>query len=477
MIKKDNTSSLSLELLAEFTSIVGERYALTQDEDQHSFLVEWRDKYEGVSPLVLLPGTVQEVAQIVQLAAKTKTALVPQGGNTGLVGGQLPDLSNSQIVVSLKRLNKVRSVHLMSNSMVVEAGVTLLEAQQQAENQARLFPLSLASEGSCQIGGNISSNAGGIQVLKYGMMRDLVLGLEVVLPSGEIWHGLTDLRKDNTGYDLKHLFMGAEGTLGIITAAMLKLFPLPQERRVGFVGCSSLEQLAQFFEFVSSRAGNSLAAFEMICRTGIEFVFKHSAQSQDPLGKAYPWYALIELEGMQEGAIGSVLEELLSGALEKGFIGDGVMSHSEAQRKNLWALREEMSAMQKPEGGSIKHDVSVPVASIPQFIKQGNELVERLIPGARPVPFGHFGDGNIHYNISQPVGMEREEFLYQWDRVSSAVYDLVLEFGGSISAEHGIGVMKRDLLATKKDKVEMDLMRSIKKSLDPNNIMNPGKVV
>jgi D-lactate dehydrogenase (cytochrome) len=215
----------------------------------------------------------------------------------------------------------------------------------------------------------------------------------------------------------------------------------------------------------------------MICRTGIEFVFKHSAQSQDPLGKAYPWYALIELEGMQEGAIGSVLEELLSGALEKGFIGDGVMSHSEAQRKNLWALREEMSAMQKPEGGSIKHDVSVPVASIPQFIKQGNELVERLIPGARPVPFGHFGDGNIHYNISQPVGMEREEFLYQWDRVSSAVYDLVLEFGGSISAEHGIGVMKRDLLATKKDKVEMDLMRSIKKSLDPNNIMNPGKVV
>ncbi|MBO6550074.1 MAG: FAD-binding oxidoreductase [Rhizobiales bacterium] len=477
MTKPENQNqSLDGELLAQFVSLVGEPYALFQEEDKRKFLVEWRDKYVGSSPLVLLPGSVEEVSAIVKLAAETKTALVPQGGNTGLVGGQIPDHQNRQIVVSLNRMNKVRSISPLSNSMVVDAGVTLLEAQQEALSNDRLFPLSLASEGSCQIGGNISSNAGGIQVLKYGMMRDLVLGLEVVLPSGEIWHGLTDLRKDNTGYDLKHLFMGAEGTLGIITAATLKLFPKPLERQVGFVGCTSLEQLSEFFNFVSGETGSFLSAFEMICRTGVEFVLKHGSQSQEPLDAVFPWYGLIELESTKEGLLGGFLEDVLGRALERGFIEDGVISSSEAQRKNLWALREEMSEMQKPEGGSIKHDVSVPVAAIPQFIKQGNELVERMIPGARPVPFGHFGDGNIHYNISQPVDMDKQAFLEQWEPLSNAVYDLVLEFGGSISAEHGIGVMKRDLLAEKKSSVEMNLMRTIKQSLDPDNIMNPGKV-
>lgn len=477
MTKPENQNqSLDGELLAQFVSLVGEPYALFQEEDKRKFLVEWRDKYVGSSPLVLLPGSVEEVSAIVKLAAETKTALVPQGGNTGLVGGQIPDHQNRQIVVSLNRMNKVRSISPLSNSMVVDAGVTLLEAQQEALSNDRLFPLSLASEGSCQIGGNISSNAGGIQVLKYGMMRDLVLGLEVVLPSGEIWHGLTDLRKDNTGYDLKHLFMGAEGTLGIITAATLKLFPKPLERQVGFVGCTSLEQLSEFFNFVSGETGSFLSAFEMICRTGVEFVLKHASQSQEPLDAVFPWYGLIELESTKEGLLGGFLEDVLGRALERGFIEDGVISSSEAQRKNLWALREEMSEMQKPEGGSIKHDVSVPVAAIPQFIKQGNELVERMIPGARPVPFGHFGDGNIHYNISQPVDMDKQAFLEQWEPLSNAVYDLVLEFGGSISAEHGIGVMKRDLLAEKKSSVEMNLMRTIKQSLDPDNIMNPGKV-
>jgi len=473
----NKTQVLSDELLGQFASLVGERYALFQKDEKAKFLVEWRDKYEGKSPLILLPGSVEEVSSIVKLAAKTKTALVPQGGNTGLVGGQLPDQQNRQIVVSLNRMNKVRSVSPASNSMVLDAGVTLLEAQQTAEDHNRLFPLSLASEGSCQIGGNISSNAGGIQVLKYGMMRDLVLGLEVVLPSGEIWRGLNDLRKDNTGYDLKHLFMGAEGTLGIITAATLKLFPKPVERQVGFVGCSSLEQLSEFFSYVSGETGSFLVAFEMICRTGIEFVLKHGSQKVEPLDEVFPWYGLIELESTKEGLVGTLMEDVLGGALERGLIGDGVISSSEAQRKNLWALREEMSAMQKPEGGSIKHDVSVSVAAIPQFIHKGNELVERMIPGARPVPFGHFGDGNIHYNISQPVGMDKQEFLDQWEPLSNAVYELVLEFGGSISAEHGIGVMKSDLLALKKSSVEMDLMLTIKKSLDPDNIMNPGKVI
>ena len=478
MTKPDDLNqSLDSELLAQFASLVGEPYALFQEGDKCKYLVEWRDKYVGSSPLVLLPGSVEEVSAIVKLAAETKTALVPQGGNTGLVGGQIPDCQNRQIVVSLNRMNKVRSISPLSNSMVVEAGVTLLEAQEQADSCDRLFPLSLASEGSCQIGGNISSNAGGIQVLKYGMMRDLALGLEVVLPSGEIWHGLNDLRKDNTGYDLKHLFMGAEGTLGIITAATLKLFPKPIERQVGFVGCSSLEQLSEFYNFVSGETGSFLTAFEMICRRGVEFVLKHGSQSQEPLDAVFPWYGLIELESTKEGLLGGFLEDVLGGALERGFIEDGVISSSEAQRKNLWALREEMSEMQKPEGGSIKHDVSVPVAAIPQFIKQGNELVERMIPGARPVPFGHFGDGNIHYNISQPIDMDKQAFLEQWEPLSHAVYELVLEFGGSISAEHGIGVMKRDLLAEKKSSVEMNLMRTIKQSLDPDNIMNPGKVV
>lgn len=478
MTKPDDLyQSLDSELLAQFASLVGEPYALFQEEDKRKFLVEWRDKYIGTSPLVLLPCSVEEVSAIVKLAAETKTALVPQGGNTGLVGGQIPDHQNRQIVVSLNRMNKVRSITSLSNSMVVEAGVTLLEAQEQADSCDRLFPLSLASEGSCQIGGNISSNAGGIQVLKYGMMRDLVLGLEVVLPSGEIWHDLTDLRKDNTGYDLKHLFMGAEGTLGIITAATLKLFPKPIERQVGFVGCSNLEQLSEFFNFVSGETGSFLSAFEMICRTGVEFVLKHGSQSQEPLDAAFPWYGLIELESIRDGVLSALIEDVLGRALERGFIEDGVISSSEAQRQSLWALREEMSEMQKLEGGSIKHDVSVPVAAIPQFIKQGNELVERMIPGARPVPFGHFGDGNIHYNISQPVGMDKQAFLTQWEPLSHAVYDLVLEFGGSISAEHGIGVMKRDLLAEKKSSVEMNLMRTIKQSLDPDNIMNPGKVI
>ena len=335
----DQNQSLDSELLVQFASLVGEPYALFQEGDKRKYLVEWRDKYVGSSPLVLLPGSVEEVSAIVKLAAETKTALVPQGGNTGLVGGQIPDHQNRQIVVSLNRMNKVRSISPLSNSMVVEAGVTLLEAQEQADSCDRLFPLSLASEGSCQIGGNISRNAGGIQVLKYGMMRDLVLGLEVVLPSGEIWHGLTDLRKDNTGYDLKHLFIGAEGTLGIITAATLKLFPKPIERQVGFVGCTSLEQLSEFFNFVSGETGSFLTAFEMISRTGVEFVLKHGSQSQEPLDAVFPWYGLIELESTKEGLLGGFLEDVLGGALERGFIEDGVISSSEAQRQNLWALK------------------------------------------------------------------------------------------------------------------------------------------
>lgn len=470
-------------IIDRFIGLVGARYGLTSAEDVAPFLVEWRDKYQGVSPLVLLPGSVEEVASIVKLAAETRTAIVPQGGNTGLVGGQLPDQSGLQIVVSLKRLNECRSISSISQSMVVEAGVTLQQAQEFALEHERLFPLSLASEGSCQIGGNISSNAGGIQVLKYGMMRDLVLGLEVVLPSGEIWRGLTNLRKDNTGYDLKQLFIGAEGTLGIITAATLRLFPLPIERQVGFVGCSSLEDLSRFFEHCSERAGAALGAFEIISGVGLEFVLKHGGgnkvdgKTKPPLERSWPWYGLIEIESAQEGVAQPLIEGVLEGAFADKLIGDAVVSSSEAQRLELWALREGMSAAQKPEGGSIKHDVSVPVASIPTFITQANQLVERLIPGARPVPFGHFGDGNIHYNISQPLNMDKQVFLDKWEMLSGEIYNLVAEFNGSISAEHGIGVMKRELMAGIKSDVELEMMRAVKRVFDPLGIMNPGKVI
>ena len=472
---------LDQQLIDQFVLVVGAKYVLQSPDQQAPYLTEWRDKYQGATKLVLLPGSVDEVAAIVRLANQTATPLVPQGGNTGLVGGQLPDLSGEQVVVSLKRLNKKRSISPVSQSMIVEAGVTLFEAQDYAQEHERLFPLSLASEGSCQIGGNLSTNAGGIQVLKYGMMRDLVLGLEVVLPSGEIWRGLSDLRKDNTGYDLKALFLGAEGTLGIITAACLKLFPLPVERQVAFVACRSLEQMANLFERVSEQAGACLCAFEMLSHRGLDFSLQFlSAQGQagePPLKTIWPWYGVIELESTQQGVVEPLLETVLEKALSQQLIEEAVLSSSQAQRQSLWAFREVMSEAQKPQGGSIKHDVSVPVAQIPAFIQQADAVVEKMIPGARPVPFGHFGDGNIHYNVSQPEGADKNDFLSKWEALNEAVYEVVLDFNGSISAEHGIGVMKRDLLARVKDPVALDLMKTVKKALDPNKIMNPGKVL
>lgn len=468
-------------LVKRFAALVGEGRALSEAGDTAPYLREWRDKYEGVSPLVLCPGTVEEVSEIVKLAGETNTAIVPQGGNTGLVGGQIPDRSNKQIVVSLRRLRGEPSVNLADGSMVVGAGMTLQEVQALAAENDRLFPVSLASEGSCQIGGAISTNAGGIQVLKYGMMRAQVLGLEVVLPDGQIWRKMTNLRKDNTGYDLKQLFIGAEGTLGIITGATLKLYPRPVERQVAFVGCRDLEALARLFEKVSSKAGAALCAFEILPHIGIEMVIKSQVEAginhKKPLQREWPWYALIELEAQRSGEVAPLLEAVMAAAIEAGDAGDAVLSSSEAQRQQLWALRELMSEAQKIEGGSIKHDVSVPVLAIPAFITAANELVEEMIPGARPVPFGHFGDGNIHYNVTQPAAMDRGEFLAQWEALNEAVYELVLKFDGSISAEHGIGIMKRDLMARVKDPAEVALMRAVKAAFDPKGIMNPEALI
>jgi FAD/FMN-containing dehydrogenase len=466
------------DLMDRFTSIVGEPYALTSADDMAPYLKEWRDRYEGRAAMVLCPQNSAEISQILALANETGTAIVPQGGNTGLVGGQIPFETGHEVVLSLTRLNKVHSVDPVGNVMVLEAGVTLGEAQELALGVDRLFPLSLASEGSCQIGGNLASNAGGVNVLAYGNMRDLCLGLEVVLADGRIWDGLRALKKDNTGYDLRDLFIGSEGTLGIITAAVLKLFPNPRERTTAFIGLKSLEDIGALYSLASQSAGGQLTAFEIMPRVGLDFVLRHAPSARDPLVDPHNWYALLEISSLAgDGEAMSVMTGLLEQGFEKGLVIDAALPSSLDQRAAIWMLREQMSEAQKPEGGSIKHDISVPIASIPAFIEKANAAVGALVENCRPVPFGHWGDGNIHYNISQPVGMDKQAFLNRWEEVSACVHEIVMSFNGSISAEHGIGRMKRQMLQEVKSPVELDLMRSIKQSLDPKGILNPGKLL
>ena len=419
-----------------------------------------------------------EISQIMALANETSTKIVPQGGNTGLVGGQIPFEQGCEIVLSLTRLNNVRSTDPSGNVMVLEAGVTLANAQEVAAKIDRLFPLSLAAEGSCQVGGNLASNAGGVNVLAYGNMRELCLGLEVVLADGRIWNGLRALKKDNTGYDLRDLFIGSEGTLGIITAAVLKLFPRPSEQATAFIGLKNLEDIGQLYVLANQKAGGQLTAFEIMPRRGLEFVVAHAHGARDPLETSHNWYALLEISSLGGGGEAtSMMNNLLEEGFEKGLVVDAALPSSLDQRDAIWALRERMSEAQKPEGGSIKHDISVPITSIPEFITTANKAVIDLIPDCRPCPFGHWGDGNIHYNISQPKGMDKQEFLDQWEQVSACVHDIVMSFNGSISAEHGIGRLKREMLQQVKDPVELDLMRSIKQTLDPKGILNPGKLL
>jgi len=471
-------TALTDALLARFVKIVGEKYAVREIPEMEPFLRELRDLYVGKAALVLRPGSVEEVSHILALANETGTAIVPQGGNTGLVGGQIPFDRGNEVIVSVSRLNRIRSIDPVGNSMTVEAGVILEQAQEAADRVNRLFPLSLASEGSCQIGGNLATNAGGTAVLAYGNARELVLGLEVVLADGRIWEGLRSLRKDNTGYDLKDLFVGSEGTLGIITAAVLKLFPKPTQKATGFAGMRGVPEAARLFETAREMGGSNLTAFEIVPRIGIEYVLRHGEQTRDPLEHSHDWYALIELSGQEtDGSMTERLEAILSDALENDVIEDAALAASLAQAREFWRLRELLSQVQGLEGGSIKHDVSVPIAKVPEFIARANDLVTLMIEGARPVPFGHFGDGNIHYNVSQPIEMEKAVFMAQWDTVTAAVHEIVVELGGSVSAEHGVGRMKRELLPRVKSQVEMDMMRSLKKALDPNAILNPGKML
>ncbi|AUC95366.1 hydroxyacid dehydrogenase [Bradyrhizobium sp. SK17] len=462
------------ELLAKFRAVVGDKYAVTDAADIKPYVTEERDLFHGRSLLVLRPGSTTEVAAICKLANEHRIALVPQGGNTGLVGGQTPH--NGEVVVSLRRLDKIRDIDVESNTMTCEAGVVLQIAQQKAADVDRLFPLSLGAEGSCTIGGNLSTNAGGTAALAYGVAREMAIGLEVVLADGRVLNALTKLKKDNTGYNLHNLFIGAEGTLGIITAATLKLFPRPRAVETAYVGLKSPAAALKLLSISRNEAAGALTSFELLADIAVDFSIRHGIDIRDPLTSKHPWYVLMELSSSRDDAR-DTLEAILAQGMEDGIVDDAVIAANLSQRQAFWKLRDEMSAAQKPEGGSIKHDISVPVAAVPAFIAEANAAVVKLIPGARPVPFGHLGDGNIHYNVSQPVGGNAADFLARWHDMNAVVFEIVLRMGGSISAEHGIGVLKRDELPDVKDKVAIELMRSIKAMLDPHGIMNPGKVL
>ena len=470
-------NTISQDLVARFAAIVGDQYVLRDPADIDPYVNEPRKNWPGATSLVLRPGSTGEVSAIMKLASETGTAIVPQGGNTGLVGGQMPDAGGTQVVLSLSRLNRIREIDLDSNTVTVEAGVILHNLREQADQVDRLFPLSLGAQGSCQLGGNLSSNAGGVGALAYGVARDLCLGLEVVLPTGEVFEDLRKLKKDNTGYDLKDLFIGAEGTLGVITAAVLKLYPRPKGREVAWVGLADPAMALKLFKTAASLAGTALTSFELISDTVVQFAFSHAANAHKPLAGEHSWHVLMEISSFRsEHDARELMESILGEALEAGHVEDAAMAQSLAQANAFWYLREELPNVQAFEGYSIKHDISVPVVSVPEFIERAAEAVRQLSPGARPACFGHMGDGNLHYNVSEPAGGD-PAFKGLYRAMNDAVHRIVRELGGSFSAEHGIGQAKRDELAATEPPVALDLMRRIKAVIDPAGIMNPGKVL
>lgn len=465
-------------LLQRFIDIVGPRHALVEPAEIEPHLREWRKRWTGRTPVVLKPASTREVSEILALATQTKTAIVPQGGNTGLVGGQMPDETNSQIILSLSRLNAIRDIDVASNTITVDAGCVLQTIQEAADGVDRLFPLSLASQGSCQIGGNLSANAGGTGALSYGVARDLVVGLEVVLPTGEILNDLSKLKKDNTGYALRHLFIGAEGTLGIITGATLKLFAKPKGYGSVFANVTSVEAALTLLQNATDALGPGLTTFELMADIAVDFADRHIEGAFWPSEDRTGWTVFMEYSSLVSDSDASQkIEAVFEHAFTKGLITDGAMAQNAKQRQALWMLRESLSEAQGFEGHSIKHDISVPVSSVPAFVAQAAKDVRDISPDARICAFGHMGDGNLHYNISQPEGGDTDAFKALAPAITEAVHQRVVSFGGSISAEHGIGQMKRDELAATKDPVALSLMRRIKRDFDPANIMNPGKVI
>jgi FAD/FMN-containing dehydrogenase len=455
---------------------------LTAPEDTEPFLTDWRGKWSGRAIAVAQPATATDVAAVLAWCAAQRVPVVPQGGNTGLSGGATPDPDGRALLLSLARLNRVREVDAVNNTLEVEAGATLLQVQQAAREAGRLFPLSLAAEGSCTIGGNLATNAGGVQVLRYGNARELCLGLEVATPQGELWNGLRGLRKDNTGYHLRDLYIGSEGTLGVITAATLKLFPLPAAQSVAFVAVPTPQAAVRLLQLAQARLASQLTAFELMSDICIGLVEKHMDVARLPLAERSPWYVLLELsDPASEERAGEAIESLLETALEQELATDAVVSQSLAQFQALWALREDISESQGAEGKTIKHDISLPISRIGDFLQTTGAALERAFPGPRLVVFGHLGDGNLHYNLSPAadrLGREHADaFVALEARINRLVHDAVAAAGGSISAEHGLGVLRRDESARYKDAVELKLMRAVKTALDPHNLMNPGKVL
>jgi FAD/FMN-containing dehydrogenase len=465
------------EALERIKGVVGPRGWIADPSDIEPYLVEARGLYRGATWLVVRPASTAEVAAVVRICADARLPIVPQGGNTGLVGGGVPPEDGHNIVLALGRMNRIRAIDPVNFTMTVEAGCILAHLQQAAAAADLLFPLSLGAEGSCQMGGNLSTNAGGIAVLRYGNTRELTLGLEVVLPDGRVWDGLRGLRKDNTGYDLKQLFIGGEGTLGIITAATVKLFPKPREVETAFLGLPGIEDAMGLFARARSVTADQLTAFELIPRIGLDLALAHVPGTIDPLAASYPWYVLLEMSSSQtESGIRALLERLLETALNDGVVAGGVIAESGAQAKELWRIREAIVEAQL-YSGSIKHDVSVPVSRVAEFVTRASAAVSDRLPGIRPVAFGHVGDGNIHFNLTQPEGMDKTAYLARWREFNDIVHGVVRELHGSISAEHRVGIMKRDEITHYKPPIEIELMRRIKCALDPANIMNPGKLV
>lgn len=467
-------SSLHLDQLR---AIVGRTGFLDQPADIAPFTVDHRHLYHGATPLVLRPDSTVQVSAILRLCHEHHIGVVPVGGNTSYCGGATPDEDGSQIVVSMARMRRIRAVDPLNFAITAEAGCVLAEIQAAATAADRLFPLSLGSEGSCQLGGNLSTNAGGTAVLRYGMMRDLVLGLEVVLPDGRILNGLQSLRKDNTGYDLDDLFIGAEGTLGIITAASCKLFSQPVTRVTAFVAVGDPQAAVNLLSRLRSATGDGVVTFELIPRLALDLVVRHIDSTRDPLDRIYAWYVLVEVSGGRDSMLRDALESELASAMDANEVLNAVIAESDAQRESLWRLRETIPEAQRREGASIKHDISITTSDLPRFMLEGTAAVLDICPRARMVTYGHLGDGNLHFNVSPPEGMPGDAFLLLAWQINRTVHDLIEKFSGSISAEHGIGKLKRDELIRYKDPVAMQLMRSIKQAIDPHGIMNRGKVV
>ncbi len=452
-------------------SIVGDKGWTSDDTKLEPHVTEWRDRLHGKTPLMLLPESTQQVSDILALCNKQGVAVVPQGGNTGLCGGAIPDESNTQVLLNLSRMNRVRQINPDDFSITAEAGCVLHDLQETAADHDRLFPLSLAAEGSCQIGGNLATDAGGINVVRYGTARDQVLGLEVVLANGDVIEGLRSLRKDTAGYDLRHLFVGSEGTLGVITAATLKLYPSVKTVATAMVSLPDAEASVRLLAALRSQLGDRVQAFELISGMALGFVRRHKPELKVPFGDG-DWFVLLEIDG-ETGE----LEQGLMGAHEGGFVTDAVLAKNDAERDNLWQIRHSISQVQKFEGVSIKHDVAVPIDRIPEFFRLGDEMLANLAEGARLCAFGHVGDGNLHYNVSQPVDADAESFLAKANTITEALYRIVRDLDGTFSAEHGVGLFKRDTLPMFRSEAEMRLMQTLKTALDPKGILNPGKAI